>query len=219
MKKNGQTYQDLRTEGPNQFLLDAQGHMVQLHHSPEAVTLVRSSQAQGAPVGGTQQQRLDCQPESVRVGQASQGELPTLSPAHLAYLTGTHRDAQGSCLCLHDQRLYAFDAQARTWALDPATQDLKFSALLTSGNGKVYGQTEHALLDLSSPGQSRVALPAQVQSCAVAQTQLAVLSGDEAQHLQLFDLAQPTSPARSVALQLDNGSAQAKSIALSQKYL
>lgn len=216
LRKSGKTYQALRGEGQNQFLLDAQGHLVQLHHSPEAVVLVRSSQAQGAPAGAAQPQRLDCRPWVVGVENNPQSALPTLSRAHVAYLTGSHRDVEGRSLRLHEQQLYAFDDQEKTWRLT----DLKFSTLLTPGNGNVYGQTEHALVDLSNPHLSRVALPGEVKACAVSvNQQLAVLSGDQSQRLQLFDLAQPAAPVPSVTLRLDNGAAQAKSIALSPAYL
>ncbi|MHC8397961.1 AvrE-family type 3 secretion system effector [Pseudomonas sp. MDT1-17] len=221
--ESGQTYQASHSADLDQFLLDAKGHVLHLRQSPEAMFVVRSSQAQGRAAGHPNVQRLECQQGAVQVVGDTQQSTPlgTLPRAHMGYLTGIHQDQEGRRLYLHEQQLYAFDDLRGAWVLSEGTQDMKFSALLAQGNGKLYGQVDGALVDLSSQGMTQVALPGGVKAFSVSADQhIAVLSGDQDQVLHLINLEQdPSVSTRSVTLKLHDGLAQAKSIGLSQHHL
>lgn len=223
LARAGQTYQASHSDKLGQFLLDAKGYVLHLRQSPEAVFVVRSSQAQGRAVVGPNDQRLMCQNKTVEVVGDNQHStsLQTLPESHMGHLTGIHRDQSGQRLCLHEQQLYEFDELRGAWVLSEGTEGMKFSTLLAQGNGKLYGQVEGALIDLSSQGMPQLALPGGVKAFSVsADEQVAVLSGDQGQILQLTNLEQdPSANTRSVTLKLKGGLAQAKSVGLSQSHL
>jgi hypothetical protein len=218
----GQTYQASHSDKRDQFLLDAQGYLLHLRQSPETVFVVRSSQTQGRVADSSHSQRLMVQSAAIQVVGEPQGtSLATLPLAHRGHLTGIHQDRYGQRWCLHEQQLYKFDDTREGWVLSQGTEGMKFSTLLIQGDGELYGQLESGLLSLSSPGGPQVALPGSVKAFSVSADQhVAVLSGDQDQVLQLFNLEQdPPVPTLSVPVKLNGGLAQAKSIALSQDHL
>lgn len=183
---------------------------------------MRSSQVQGRVASCSNPQRLELQNTTIQVVGGNQtSALDTMPLAHRGHLTGIHRDLEGQRLCLHEQQLYEFDDFLGGWKLSEGTKHMRFSTLLAQGNGKLYGQVDSGLVDLSSQGMPHVALPADVKVFSVStDKQVAVLSGDHDQVLQLINLEQdPPANTRSFTLKLNDGLAQPKSLGLSQDHL
>ncbi|MGE7955655.1 AvrE-family type 3 secretion system effector [Pseudomonas sp. NPDC089530] len=218
----GQSYQAQHSAlgGQDHLLLDRQGHLLHLKQTPSSLVVLRSSQPLDTATGAAPS--LEHQGNSVRVDQGGQKSQPleTIGRAHLGHLTGIHQDRDGQPLRLHEQQLYEFDHASAAWRLPEDTGHLQFSHLASQGNGKLYGQTGDALVDLSSQEVAHIEVPGLKAFSVSADNHAATLSGDQCQTLHLIDLNQePAQPGASKTLELNGGLAEPKSIGLSRERL
>ncbi|QXI31513.1 AvrE-family type 3 secretion system effector [Pseudomonas vanderleydeniana] len=221
----GQSYQASHSDrnGQDHLLLDQGGHLLHLKQTPSALVVLRSSQAEGTQAGSAPTTpSLELQDNAAQVSHGGQKSNPlqTIGRAHLAHLTGIHQDRDGQPLRLHEQQLYEFDHANAAWRLPEETGHLKFSQLASQGNGKLYGQTGDALVDLTSQDVPHVEVPALKAFSVSADHHAATLSGDDSQTLHLIDLnQQPPRQSAPKTLELNGGQAEPKSIGLSHDRL
>lgn len=207
---------DSHDNGQDHLLLDAQGHLLQLKHRPDALVLLRTSQ----PIpdaAGTAQLKLEGDAVQVTVNDQPLLAQGTIGRAHLGHLAGIHQDGDGQLVRLQGQQLYEFDAFSGAWALPVDSESLQFRQLACQGDGRVYGQLDEVLVDLSSPGMPKIGIP-QLGAFAVGSDHHGVaLCGEHKQSLQLFDFNQdPPHAAPAISLELNGGLAQPASVGLSQ---
>lgn len=223
--QKGQTYQARYTDpsAENHFLLDQKGHVLHIKQSDTAMVALRSSQLQGASKGDAPAaQHLIHQGANVEVAgvEPRQAPLQTLGAGHLGHMTGIHEDASGQQLRLHEDKLYEFDKASASWVAPPGHEDMTFSQLARQGNGSLYAREDEHLINLTptaehEPAATEVQVPGLKAFSVSADHQLASLSGENAQTLQIRDLAQDAdNPVLSKTLNLDEGRAEARHIAI-----
>ncbi|WLG48100.1 AvrE-family type 3 secretion system effector [Pseudomonas sp. FP1742] len=212
--------------GHEHVLLDNKGNLLHLKQSDTATTLLRSSQTSdahpflkdftdAAPQLRNQNGSLGLYGQDTQIGKAI---LDAPGKAQFSQLTGVHEDHNGQQLRLHDDKLYRFDPATKGWQAHPQLAGQTFSALSTQGDGKTYGLTDQAVVDLSSPEHRRY--PAtNIKAFSVSREGEAALLQvkDDKQSLGLLDLnARPTTPRIDVKLADD---ADVTSIALTKDAL
>ncbi|WLG88016.1 AvrE-family type 3 secretion system effector [Pseudomonas cucumis] len=191
-------------------LLDNKGNLLHLKQSDTATTLLRSSQTSdahpflkdftdAAPQLRNQNGSLGLYGHNTQIGKEI---LDAPGKAQFSQLTGVHEDHNGQQLRLHDDKLYRFDAATKGWQAHPQLAGQTFSALSTQGDGKTYGLTDQAVVDLSSPEHRRY--PAtNIKAFSVSREGEAALLQvkDDKQSLGLLDLS--TRPATALTASID----------------
>ncbi|MBT2298545.1 AvrE-family type 3 secretion system effector [Pseudomonas fluorescens] len=225
--QKGQTYQARLTDesAENHFLLDQKGHVLHIKQGDTAMVAVRSSQLQGASNGDAPAaQHLIHQGANVEVAgvEPRQAPLQTLGAGHLGHMTGIHEDASGQQLRLHDDKLYEFDKTSASWVAPSGHENMTFDQLARQGNGSLYARKDDHLINLTPTSEHELAatevhVPDLKAFSVSTDHQLASLSGENAQTLQILDLKQDAdNPVLSRTLNLDEGRAEAKHIAIGQ---
>ncbi|WP_260954398.1 AvrE-family type 3 secretion system effector [Pseudomonas citri] len=210
-------------------LLDNKGNLLHLKQSDTATTILRSSQTSdahpflkdftdAAPQLRNENGTLGLYGQNTRIGKEI---LDAPGKAQFSHLTGVHEDHNGQQLRLHNDKLYRFDPASKAWQAHPDLAEQTFSALSTQGNGRTYGLTDKAVVDLSSP-DNRHYPAANIKAFSVSREGEAALLHikDDKQSLGLIDLN--TSPAAPLTAGIDlklADDAQASSIALTKDAL
>jgi hypothetical protein len=191
-------------------LLDNKGNLLHLKQSDTATTLLRSSQTSdahqflkdftdAAPQLRNQNGSLGLYGQNTQIGKEI---LSAPGKAQFSHLTGVHEDHNGQQLRLHDDKLYRFDPATKGWQAHPELAEQTFSALSTQGNGKTYGLTDNAVVDLSSEGPRQY--PASnIKAFSVSREGEAALLNvkDDKQSLGLIDLS--ANPATALTASID----------------
>lgn len=219
-----QTYLALHSEpgAENHLLLESSGHLLHMTQNDVSLAVIRSSQQ--TPAAGAQK-HADVGLET-NAGQALvtvNGESATLQlpgKAHLAQITGVHRNPDGEQLRVHEDRLYQFDTVALRWKIPEGNEDNVFNSLTTGGNGSIYAKSDDVVVDLSSMEMPHLEV-GELQSFSVApDNTVACLSGKDTQTLLVADMSPGIGgPRHQKTLKLDGGNAQAASVGLSADHL